>query len=174
MMIAFYIAAAIASISSLIVVTRKNALVALLYMIVSLASLSFIFYLLGSPFVAVLEIVIYAGAIMVLFVFVIMMLNLGRESVKQEKTWMTSKTWLGPSILSAILLVELIWVLTISGGEATAFQNSTPKDVGIELFGPYIIATELAAMLLIAGIIGAYHLGKKRNIIYHRFTKGDS
>jgi len=173
-MIAFYIAAAIASISSLIVVTRKNALVALLYMIVSLASLSFIFYLLGSPFIAVLEIVIYAGAIMVLFVFVIMMLNLGRESVKQEKEWMTGKTWIGPSILSVILLVELIWVLATSAGEAMAFESTTPKDVGIELFGPYIIATELAAMLLIAGIIGAYHLGKKRNIIHHRFTKGDS
>ncbi len=172
MMIAFYITSAITVLSTLMVITRKNALHALLFMIISLLSLSIIFYLLGSPFMAALEIIIYAGAIMVLFVFVIMMLNLGKASVKQEKTLLHGKIWIGPAILAAILLAELIWVISLNGNTPVSPAVSTPKEVGLKLFGPYLIGVELAAMLLIAGIIGAYHLGKKKKIEYHRFMKG--
>jgi len=172
MMIAFYITSAITILSTLLVITRKNALHALLFMIISLLSLSIIFYLLGSPFIAALEIIIYAGAIMVLFVFVIMMLNLGRASVNQEKEWLSGKIWIGPAVLAAILLAELIWVIAVHEDIPVSPAVSTPKEVGMKLFGPYLIGVELAAMLLIAGIIGAYHLGKKKKVVYHRFMKG--
>ena len=75
--IIFYIAAVIAFIATVGVVTRKNAIHALLYLVVSLLAVSVIFFVLGAPFVAALEVIVYAGAIMVLFVFAIMMLNLG-------------------------------------------------------------------------------------------------
>ena len=74
----FYLAAAIAVLSTVMVITRLNAVHALLYFIVSLFAVALIFFLLGAPFVAALEVIIYAGAIMVLFVFVVMLLNLGR------------------------------------------------------------------------------------------------
>ena len=106
----FYISAAIAIISTVMVITRMHVVHALLYFIVSLLSVAVIFFVLGAPFVAALEVIIYAGAIMVLFVFVIMMLNLGPQSVKQEREWLNLKIWIGPGILSAILIAELMYL----------------------------------------------------------------
>ncbi|MCY4532152.1 MAG: NADH-quinone oxidoreductase subunit J, partial [Gammaproteobacteria bacterium] len=83
----FYLAATIAVVSTILALTRYNATHALIYLIISLLSSAIIFYLLGAPFAAVLEVVIYAGAIMVLFVFVVMMLNLGATGIEQEMVW---------------------------------------------------------------------------------------
>ncbi len=78
----FYAAAAVSLVATTLVVTRLDASHALIYLIVSLLAIAVIFYLLGAPFAAALEVVIYAGAIMVLFVFVVMMLNQGRRGVR--------------------------------------------------------------------------------------------
>ena len=85
MELAFYIAAAVAVIATVLMLTRLNVVHALLYLIVSLLAVAVVFYVLGAPFVAALEVIIYAGAIMVLFVFVVMMLNLGEHAVEMEK-----------------------------------------------------------------------------------------
>ena len=84
----FYSTAVIAVVATLLMITRHNAVHALLYLIISSLSMAIIFYLLGAPFAAVLEVIIYAGAVMILFVFVVMMLNLGHRSVEQEAAWM--------------------------------------------------------------------------------------
>ncbi len=81
----FYISAVIAVFSTFLVITRKSAVHALLYLIVSLLAVALIFFSLGAPFVAALEVIIYAGAIMVLFVFVIMMLNLSADAAREER-----------------------------------------------------------------------------------------
>ena len=81
----FYIAALVGVVSTGMVITRLNAVHALLYLIVSLLAVALIFFLLGAPFVAALEVIIYAGAIMVLFLFVVMMLNQGPPAVVQER-----------------------------------------------------------------------------------------
>ncbi|HTY25953.1 MAG TPA: NADH-quinone oxidoreductase subunit J, partial [Desulfomonilaceae bacterium] len=104
----FYISAAVAVFSTLMVITRFSAVHALLYLVVSFFSVALIFLVLGAPFVAALEIIVYAGAIMVLFVFVIMMLNLGPRAQEQERAWLKPNVWLGPSILCIILVSELI------------------------------------------------------------------
>jgi NADH-quinone oxidoreductase subunit J len=157
----FYIAAAVAILSTFKVITQFNAVRALLYLIVSLLSVAIIFYLLGAPFAAALEVITYAGAIMVLFVFMIMMLNLGPLSVKQERQWLNPKMWIGPSILATILLGELIYILIstrfMHGGQPLTVIS--PEQVGTALFGPYALGVELASMLLLAGLVGAYHLG---------------
>ncbi len=156
----FYISAIVAVLSTFLVITRKSAVHALLYLIVSLLAVALIFFTLGAPFVAALEVIIYAGAIMVLFVFVIMMLNLGAEAARQESQWLTPGTWIGPAILCAILAVELIFLFTVERERLSAVAVVTPKQVGTTLFGPYVIGVELASMLLLAGLIGAYHLGR--------------
>lgn len=161
MNLAFYIAAAVAIVSTVMVITRLNAIHALLYLIVSLLSVAIIFFVLGAPFVAALEVIIYAGAIMVLFVFVVMMLNLGREAVEQESRWLRSTTWLGPALLTLILFGELIYILTRPGGQAMGADVVDPRAVGGSLFGPYLIGVELASILLLAGLVGAYHLGRR-------------
>jgi NADH-quinone oxidoreductase subunit J len=158
---AFYIAAAIAILSTLMVITQLNAVRALLYLIVSLLSVATIFYLLGAPFSAALEVITYAGAIMVLFVFVIMMLNLGPLSMEQERQWLNPRMWIGPSTLAAILLGELVYALisarTPHNGQSLSVVG--PEQVGEALFGPYALGVELASMLLLAGLVGSYHLG---------------
>jgi NADH-quinone oxidoreductase subunit J len=156
----FYISAFIAVISTVLVITRTNAVHALLYLIVSLLAVSLIFFILGAPFVAALEVIIYAGAIMVLFVFVIMMLNLGGEHAKQESQLMKPGIWTGPAILCAVLAAELNYFFTMEPARIFAVAEITPKRVGIVLLGPYVLGVELASMLLLAGLIGAYHLGR--------------
>ncbi len=156
----FYISAAVAVFSTFLVITRKSAVHALLYLIVSLLAVALIFFSLGAPFVAALEVIIYAGAIMVLFVFVIMMLNLGSEAAKQESLWLSPGTWTGPSVLAAVLALELLYIFTTDRARLYAASLVGPKQVGIALFGPYVLGVELASMLLLAGLIGAYHLGR--------------
>ena len=92
---AFYFASGIAVVSTLRVVTNTNPVHALLYLIISLIAVAMTFFALGAPFAGVLEVIAYAGAIMVLFVFVVMMLNLGPASVEQERTWLTPDFELG-------------------------------------------------------------------------------
>ena len=156
----FYIAALVALFSTLQALSRSNATHALIYLIVSLLAVAVIFFLLGAPFAAALEIVIYAGAIMVLFVFVIMMLNLGESGDARERSWLEPKVWFVPAILAAILLAELIAV-EIGLDALTSGAEVTPKQVGLALFGPYVLAVEIASMLLLAGLVGAYHLGRR-------------
>ncbi len=156
----FYLAAAIALAATLLALTRANASHALIYLIVSLLAVAVIFYLLGAPFAAALEIVIYAGAIMVLFVFVIMMLNLGEKGDRAERQRLSPKIWIAPSILAAILLVEML--IMLGGTEnGSATHPVSPKEVGLTLFGPYVLAVEIASMLLLAGLVGAYHVGRR-------------
>lgn len=158
----FYISATVAIVATLLIITEVHAVHALLYFIVSLLAVALAFYALGAPFIAALEVIIYAGAIMVLFLFMIMMISLGPGAVEQENRWISGSTWIGPSLLAAVLMVELFYVL--AAGPVT--QNTggafvSPKDVGLALFGPYALAVELASMLLLAGLVGAYHMGRR-------------
>jgi NADH-quinone oxidoreductase subunit J len=172
MTLVFHIAAVIAIVSTVLVITQTNAVHALLYLIVSLLSVAVIFFVLGAHFVAALEVVIYAGAIMVLFIFVVMMLNINTESSKEEEKLITPAMWIGPGILTLILLGEFIFVLASGNNQVFRTQEVTPKQVGLSLFNTYLLGVELAGMLLMAGIIGAYHLGKEKKKLAHRFLKG--
>ena len=162
--VAFWIAAGIAVFCTAMTITGRNPVHALLYLIVSLLALAVIFFLLGAPFAAVLEVIVYAGAIMVLFVFVVMMLNLGDVS-QQENKLLGWRIWIGPGILSAALLAELFVLMhdgtLAAGGVPTAVGTEvTAKQVGIALYGPYLLAVELASMLLLGALVAAYHLGR--------------
>ena len=160
MFILFLIAAAVAVVSTVMVITRLDAVHALLNLIVSLLSIAVIFFLLGAPFVAALEVIIYAGAIMVLFIFVVMMLNLGPVATEQESRWLRPRMWVGPAILAGVLTLELFYVLSgVQGPESMGMVP--PKEVSRSLFGPYLLAVELASVLLMAGLVGAYHLGRE-------------
>jgi len=158
----FYIAGAVAVLCTLRVVTHTNAVHALLYLIVSLLAAALIFFLLGAPFAAALEIIIYAGAIMVLFVFVIMMLNLGTPTDRDQKPCLRPAGWWGPAILASVLLVEVVYVLAAGGGFPAVNAPVGPHTLGRALFGPYALGLELASVLLMAGLVGAYHLARPR------------
>ena len=156
----FYLAGAIAIISTFAVIVQTNIVHALLYLILSLLAVAVIFYVLGAPFAAVLEAIVYAGAILVLFLFVIMMLNLGQHTRDQEKGWLTGRTFLAPGVMSALLLGQLLNVLS-QVDQDMAVTRVGVMEVSALLFGPYVLAVELASILLLAGLVSAYHLAKR-------------
>jgi NADH-quinone oxidoreductase subunit J len=170
MNIFFYIAAVVAIISTIMAISGRNAIHSLLYLILSLLAISVIFYLLSAPFIAALEVIIYAGAIMVLFIFVTMMLNIGLER-EAEKKWLNPRMWIIPSVLAVVLLINLITAIKCVQTVPPREESILPKQVGISLFSTYLPGVEIAAILLMAGVIGAYHLGSQKKKVKHRFLE---
>lgn len=156
---AFYFSGGLAVLATALAITRLHPIHALLYLTVSLIAIAGVFYSLGATFVAALEVIIYAGAIMVLFIFVVMMLNLGRHTVVQEHAILSPRDWAGPVVLSALLMGEFVWLFARTPQSAGPALAVGPKAVGIAMYGPYAIAVELASLLLLGALVAAYHLG---------------
>jgi len=142
---------------------------ALLYLILSLLSVALVFHSLGAAYVALLEVIIYAGAIIVLFLFAIMMLNLGSPDDPEHERLLHPSTWAVPAIMAAIL-AGLFGYAALNPGPlaATALDRPPgqaaivdPHALGMSLFGTYLLTVELASFLLLAGLVGAYHLGRR-------------
>ncbi|MBL4822244.1 MAG: NADH-quinone oxidoreductase subunit J [Colwellia sp.] len=174
----FYSAALLAIVASLKVVTGKNTVHALLYLVVSLLAVAVCFYLMGAPFAAGLEVIVYAGAILVLFVFAIMMFGLGQDetlhapsvggrvggNVDSSKVNQFS-LWFGPFLLALLLLFELVFAINSGEIQARLTANTIDaKQVGILLYGPYLLAVEISSFLLLAGLIGGYHFAKPEGV----------
>ncbi|MBL6749048.1 MAG: NADH-quinone oxidoreductase subunit J [Nevskia sp.] len=157
----FWIPALVAIVATLLAVTNYNPVHGLLYLIVSLLAVALIFFRLGAPFAGILEVIVYAGAIVVLFVFVVMMLNLGDAVVEQEKRWLKPRVWAGPAVLCGVLIVEL-WRVVWPAGATHPLSDAVidAPHVGVALFGPYLLAVELASMMLLAALVAAFHLGR--------------
>lgn len=168
--ILFFIAAAITLASAALTVTATNAVHGLLYLVVTMMALALIFFLLGSSFAAALQIIVYAGAVMVLFVFVTMMLHQGQKSLDQEAQLYSPAKSYGPMILAAILLAELIYILNtfhhgnitnqLSQGDFTIHHISI-KNLGASLYGHYQLLVAIAALLLLSALIGAIHIARR-------------
>ncbi len=158
MQLLFYLSALIALLAAWQVIRGVNAVHALLYLIVTLLAIALMFFMLGAPFAAALEVIIYAGAIMVLMVFVIMMLNQGDSAVGQERVWLSGGIWRGPALLCALLLAQLSYLLLPSATGSGASVVVDAAAVGRTLYGPYLLLVELASMLLLAALVGAWHL----------------
>ncbi len=159
MNVVFIIAAVVALLSTALTITRRHAIHALLYFIVSLFAVAVVFFVLGAPFVAALEVIVYAGAIMVLFLFVVMMLN--PWPVARREGLRSPRAWLGPALLSAVLAAELIWAVTRGAPVSAQGRWTTPAQVGASMFGPYVLGAEIAGLLLLAGLVAAAHLGRR-------------
>ncbi|CAX60599.1 MULTISPECIES: NADH-quinone oxidoreductase subunit J [Erwiniaceae] len=159
---AFYLCGLVAVLTTLRVITHTNPVHALLYLIISLLAVAGVFFSLGAYFAGALEIIVYAGAIMVLFVFVVMMLNLGESVQAQEREWLKPTVWIGPGVLSLVLLGVMIYAIRSVNDQGIDGTMIDAKAVGISLFGPYVLAVELASMLLLAGLVVAYHIGREQ------------
>jgi NADH-quinone oxidoreductase subunit J len=160
MSLIFIIAAAFALLTTALAITRANPVHALLYFVLSLLCMAVIFFTLGAPFAAALEVIVYAGAIMVLFLFVVMMLVLDKAAIRRERDWIAQPFWVLPLVLVGLLAAELGRSM-LAGGTRTAPISVPPQAVGIRLFTADLAAVELASMLLLAGLIAAFHLGRR-------------
>lgn len=167
----FYISSMVAIAATLMVITRYHPMHALLYLVVSFLAVALIFLSLGAPVVAALEVMLYAGAIIVLLIFVVMMLNLGRDTALKEKKGLALKYWLGPVLLALVLLIELVLLLLKIPGVEIGQPVVSVKQVSVSMFSTYVIAVELAGFLMTAGIVGAAHIGKHKKRVHHRFLQ---
>ena len=157
--IIFYILAATAVIATILSITEKHPVHAILYLVTSLFSMAVIFYLLMAPLVAVFEVILYAGAIMVLFLFVIMMLDLGHPEKGLAPVW---RDWLPALLLSAVSIGSLVIVI-IARHAAPAAPVAMPgiREVAVSLFREHGLAVELISLQLLFALVGALYLGRQ-------------
>jgi NADH-quinone oxidoreductase subunit J len=157
----FYLAGLVAVIASLKVVTGNNTVHALLYLVVSLLAVAVCFYLMGAPFAAGLEVIVYAGAILVLFVFAILMFGLGKDETINAPRNKSLANMVGAMLLAFALLIEIVVIINDADMQqslqATVISS---KAVGIMLYGPYLLAVEIASFLLLSGLLAGYHYAK--------------
>ncbi len=164
----FWIFAVIMIVSSVLVVGQRNPMYSVLLLIVSFAALSGLYVLLNAPFMAVLQIIVYAGAIMVLFLFVVMLLNVSSE--EQEGNDKKPRFVIGPgprrfgAVLAVVLAVQLIWALRTIAEAPFADDGSVPttvRDIGLRLFREYAFAFEATSILILVAMVGAVILARK-------------
>jgi len=162
----FYAFAAVAVIASLLVIAQRNPIYSVLLLIASFGALSGLYVLLEAPFVAVIQIIVYAGAIMVLFLFVVMLLNAPHEDTDfDERTHPLLRP--GPmrlgGLLAVALVLELIWALSVGAG-AGRFGIGAATSVaaiGRMLFTDYAFAFEVTSVLILVAMVGAVVLARK-------------
>ncbi|HYL12734.1 MAG TPA: NADH-quinone oxidoreductase subunit J [Terriglobales bacterium] len=162
----FYLLSGLALISGILVITRRNPVHSALALIVTLLALAGIYLMLYAPFVAGVQIILYAGGIMVLFLFVIMLVNVGR--VEKERQF--NKQWLVAVVASFGLGILFVKVFTSSKiltellkkPMAQLQEASNTQQVGLLLYGQYMLAFEIASLLLLVAIVGAVVMAKKR------------
>lgn len=155
----FYAFAALALVAGVIVVTQRNPATSAFALVVSMCSLAVIFGLLGSPFIAALQVIVYAGAIMVLFLFVIMLLNAKEEAhPPHERRGLK----LAACALAATFLLQVGGTVLAWRPEPRAdFDASTQRMAQVLFSIPYLYAFEATSILILAALVGAVALAKK-------------
>jgi len=154
----FYGLAAVILGATLAAVTRRNLVHAVVYLIISFFGTAAVYYLLGAPFLGILEVIIYAGAIMVLFLFIIMMLRVERQAEYR----FSLGQWLPAAILGLMFLVLVALLVSTDPGAGAGLTAATvsPRVFGRFLFQRYWLAVEIVSFLLLIVLIGALVLGR--------------
>jgi len=165
-LILFIIIASIAAVSSVIMITRPNAVIAAVFLVLNFFALSGLYLLLNAQFIAVVQVIVYAGAIMVLFLFVLMLLN-----TDSEQKLFTDKKGIKyfAILISLFVFIQLAFIILksrLSGSlipvESASVNAGTIQTIGHQLYLNYIIPFEIAGFLLLAATIGALVLAKKK------------
>lgn len=161
----FYLFGAVALATAVLMILQRNPVMSAIYLIGNFFCIAALYLLLKAQFLAVIQVVVYTGAIMVLVIFVIMLLNLGDEQKLAEQ--FSVKKVIG-MVLAAGLLLEMLYVFGIAGDGSTPALHREAGSVGLAgtigeaLFGRFLLPFEITSVLLLAAIVGAVVLAKKR------------
>jgi NADH-quinone oxidoreductase subunit J len=160
--ILFWFLSVLALFSALMVVTSKNPVYSVLWLIMVFFSISGHYLLLNAQFLAIVNIIVYAGAIMVLFLFVIMLMNLNKETEPRKNKWMK----LAGAVAGGCLLLVLVAALKDSELKSQATEAGTGdigliKNLGKALFNEYVVPFEISSILFLSAMVGAVILGKR-------------
>jgi NADH-quinone oxidoreductase subunit J len=157
----FWFLSALAVFSSLMVITRKNPVYSVLFLIITFFAISGHYVLMNAQFLAIVNIIVYAGAIMVLFLFVLMLMNLNKESEPQKNKYLL---WSG-AIAGGMLMVTMIAALNTTEppvvNQPGAGDIGLIKNLGTKLFTEYVVPFEISSILFLSAMVGAVVLGKK-------------
>jgi NADH-quinone oxidoreductase subunit J len=159
----FYVLSGLTLLSGVFVITRKNPVHSALALILGLLAQAGLYLMLYAPFVAGVQIILYAGGIMVLFLFVIMLVNLDRSRREEQ----FNKQWV-VGLIAAVALGALFLAVYVKGKNlfpnhiAQPVENTNTQQIGVMLYGQYMFAFEIASLLLLVAIIGAVVMAKKR------------
>jgi NADH-quinone oxidoreductase subunit J len=160
----FYLLSALALVSAVLMITRRSPVVSVLYLILNFFSLAGLYLTLNAQFIAVIQIIVYAGAIMVLFLFVVMLLRLGDETQLVETIGSRKLVGIG---LSIALLVEIVYIIGFRSGDKHLAQAEnapaigTVESIGTEMFTRFLFPFEVTSIILLAAIVGAVVLAKR-------------
>lgn len=163
----FFVLAAVSVISAILIVAQRNPVASALYLIVTLCSQAMLYLLLGASFLAVIQIIVYAGAIMVLFLFVIMLLNLRRDEFGPDKKKIQRVLALA---LGGVWLIQVVVITKLGLSKMTltqvtpeaALETGSVQAVGKSLFTEYLYPFEITSILLLVAILGSIVLAKKK------------
>ena len=168
----FYLFAAVAVLASLLVIAQRNPIYSVLFLIASFGALSGLYVLLEAPFVAMIQIIVYAGAIMVLFLFVVMLLNAPREDTEEDlergvRPDAPGRVKVFGALLAVLLVAELIWVVVASRRAPIAFTSqaavSSVAAIGRSLFTDYAFQFEVTSVLILVALVGAVVLARRES-----------
>ncbi len=156
----FYLLAMITVVATVLAITRRNIMHAIVYLIISFLATALLFYLLGAPFLALLEVIIYAGAIMVLFLFIVMMIQIKPSA----RTWGAALKQWWPALVLGVIAVALAGVMIFAESSGQAYLRNV--QAGPVIFGQFIFRTywfpvEIASFLLLIALVGALYLGRR-------------
>jgi NADH-quinone oxidoreductase subunit J len=156
----FYILAAIILVTTGLAITRRNLVHAVVYLVFSFFGSAMIFYLFGAPLLAVLEVIIYAGAIMILFLFIIMMV----KAETSEERLFPIQQWLPLVLIAAVYLVIGAAIVSSAPGGQVVLEVALakPKAFGEYLFQRHWLVIEIVSLLLLIALLGALYLGRKK------------
>ncbi len=163
-LILFIIFAGISAVSSILMITRSNAVMSALFLILNMSSLAGLYLLLNAQFIAVAQVIVYAGAIMVLFLFVIMLLKPEHEKILATHPGVK----LFAVVIAALVFLQFAFMILFSkgtpvnAGVAASVKAGTIEQIGRELYSNYILPFEAAGYLLLAATVGALVLAKKK------------
>lgn len=160
--ILFWLLSVMALFSALMVVTNKNPVYSVLWLILTFFAISGHFLMLNAQFLFIVNIIVYAGAIMVLFLFVIMLINLNKESEPQRNIWIK----FAGAVSGGCLLLVMVAALRnseLKGQVAQVKEGNIGliKNLGMELFGTYVVPFEISSILFISAMVGSVMIGKK-------------
>ena|SRR5436190_9326450 len=167
----FYLFSGVAIVASALVIGQRNPMYSIMLLIVSFGALSALYIQLDAPFVAMAQIIVYAGAIMVLFLFVVMLLNAPQEDAAGwDRTHPLRRSGVGRfgALLAGLLIVQMVWALARASGTATAVGSrgdvaaiSSVRAVGRVLFTDYMFAFEATSVLILVAMVGAVLLAAR-------------
>lgn len=148
-------------IAAIVAVTRTNIVHALMFLLAALISLAAAFFALAASFAGVIQLLIYAGAIVAVFVFVVMTVDSGPEANARERAELR-RSWRMPAAITLLAIVPLSGALLMQSGQVGTPGGTEAGEIGLLLFGPWAVALELISLLLLAALIGVRHLSRRQ------------